>query len=44
MNIEFDEEQKSSSSGDIDCEDLKCEWNINGICTCPGLLPCIDLE
>lgn len=43
MIIEF-EEQNSSSNGDFDCDDFKCEWNINGICTCDGLLPCIDLE
>lgn len=40
MIIELDEEQINND----DCPDLECEWNINGICTCPGLLPCIDLE
>lgn len=44
MRIEFDEEQKSHSTGDSDCADPDCEWNINGICTCPGMLPCIDLD
>lgn len=41
MIIEFDEEQ---ISGNEACPDLECKWNINGICTCEGIMPCLDYE
>ena len=41
MRIEFDEEQKG---GHMDCPALECKWNIDGICTCEGIMPCLDYE
>lgn len=41
MKIEFDVEQ---INGDGCCLDLECEWNINGICTCESIMPCLDYD
>lgn len=41
MRIEFDEEQIGMDDA---CPDLECEWNINGTCTCEGIMPCLDYE